>query len=93
MIDREVKGQRYTLEDIDDRLEDFSEFAKVLGIDSKVIISHILTSLKLKLNNEVKKTTSMKRQRLLEYMFPYAVLQDYSPLVSYLLGKRAYRKL
>ena len=87
VIDREVKGQRYTLEDIDDRLEDFSEFAKVLGIDSKVIISHILTSLKLKLNNEVKKTTSMKRHRLLEYMFPYAVLQDYSPLVSYLLEK------
>ena len=87
MIRRFQKEQRYSLEDIDERLENFSEFAKALGMDPQFVMSRLLTSLKLKLNNEVKITSSAKRQRLLEYLFPYAVLPDYSPLVTYLLEK------
>lgn len=85
VICRVSTKQRFSLTDIDGRLQYISEFAEALGVDPNKIISDILTSLKLKLNSEVKKTSSAKRQRLLEYLFPYAVLDDYSPLVSYLL--------
>ena len=54
-----------------------------MDVDSMML--HILTALKVKLNYEVKKTSAAKRQRLLEYLFPYAVLDDYSPLVRFLL--------
>lgn len=87
VIHRFQREQRYSLEDIDERLEHFPEFAKALGMDPQFVMSRLLTSLKLKLNNEVKITSAAKRQRLLEYLFPYAVLPDYSPLVTYLLEK------
>lgn len=77
--------QRFSLMDIDSRLQYISELAEALGVDTNKIIKDILASLKLTLNSEVKKTSSEKRQRLLEYLFPYAVLDDYSALVSYLL--------
>lgn len=77
--------QRFSLTDIDSRLEYITELAEALGVDPNKIISDILTSLKLKLNSEIKKISSTKRQYLLEYLFPYAVLDDYAPLVSYLL--------
>lgn len=85
MICREHGKLRYSLKDIDNRLQYVSELAEALGVDPSQIIIHILTSLKLKLNSEIKKTSPAKRQCLLEYLFPYAILDDYSPLVSYLL--------
>lgn len=85
MICREHGKLRYSLKDIDNRLQYISELAEALGVDPSQIIIHILTSLKLKLNSEIKKTSPAKRQCLLEYLFPYAILDDYSPLVSYLL--------
>lgn len=85
MICREHGKLRFSLKDIDNRLQYVSELAEALGVDPSQIIIHILTSLKLKLNSEIKKTSPAKRQCLLEYLFPYAILDDYSPLVSYLL--------
>ena len=85
MICREHGKLRYSLKDIDNRLQYVSELAEALGVDPSQIIIHILTSLKLKLNSEIKKTSPAKRQCLLEYLFPYAIIDDYSPLVSYLL--------
>ena len=85
LICREHGKLRYSLTDIDKRLQYVSELAEALGVDPSQIIIHILTSLKLKLNSEIKKTSPAKRQCLLEYLFPYAILDDYSPLVSYLL--------
>ena len=85
MICGEHGKLRYSLKDIDNRLQYVSELAEALGADPSQIITHLLTSLKLKLNSEIKKTSPAKRQCLLEYLFPYAILDDYSPLVSYLL--------
>lgn len=77
--------ERYSLVDIDDRLQDIPELATALGIEPSTLISHILTALKLQLNNKIKNASSAKRQRLLEYLFPYSVIKDYSPIVTYLL--------
>lgn len=85
LISRVSTRQRFSLVDIDSRLQYISELAEALGVDTNKIIRDILASLKLTLNSEVKNTSSEKRQRLLEYLFPYAVLDDYSALVSYLL--------
>ena len=76
---------RYSISDIDKRLENISELAEALGVDTNKIISDILLSLKQKLNITVKNTSEEMNQYLLEYVFPYAVLKDYSPLVKYLL--------
>ena len=84
---RSIKRHHYSLVDIDPNLEHIPELAESLGVGANSIMLHILTALKLKLNYEVKKTSPEKRQRLLEYLFPYAVLDDYSPLVRYLLEK------
>ena len=73
--------ERYSLVDIDNRLQDIPELATALGIEPSTLISHILTALKLQLNNKIKNASSAKRQRLLEYLFPYSVLKDYSPIV------------
>ena len=77
--------ERYSLVDIDDRLQYIPELATALGIEPSTLTSHILTALKLQLNNKIKNASSAKRQRLLEYLFPYSVLKDYSPIVTYLL--------
>ena len=77
--------ERYSLVDIDGRLQYIVELATALGIEPSTLTSHILTPLKLQLNNKIKNASSAKRQRLLECLFPYSVLKDYSRIVTYLL--------
>ena len=86
-LNRPETKERYSLVDIDDRLQYVPELSSALGVNPSTLLSHILTALKSQLNNEIRKTSATKRRRLLEYLFPYVVLEDYSPSVVYMLEK------
>ena len=66
-------------------MEHIPELANSLNVDLQSVMEKLLLALKLTLNEEVKNASSEKRRLLLEYLFPYAVLNDYSELVRFLM--------
>ena len=82
---RSQKRQRFSIVDIDPTMEHIPELAESLNVDLQSVMEKLLLALKLTLNEEVKNASSEKRRLLLEYLFPYAVLNDYSELVRFLM--------
>lgn len=70
---------------IDPSLEHIPQLAEALDVDLSSVMGKLLTTLKMELNQEVKNASPEKQQLLLEYLFPYAVLDGYSELVTFLL--------
>ena len=82
---RSLKRQHISIVDIDPTMEHIPELAESLNVDLQSVMEKLLLALKLTLNEEVKNASPEKRRLLLEYLFPYAVLSDYSDLVRFLM--------